>query len=362
MEYDESIGPENEEREYKQGVIYWSKEYEFEYCLHLLKTGKWVFNKCIMNTIKIYLDKYLSKYITAFNHHKSNVKEGTLYIGIDDDGYVKGIPFKGDLNLNKIDKAINNIFNTLLFFKNKKVASEIRKSLKVEIIPVKYTNEKVNIDHYEFFMTEYEKRLKLYEIYKRKKFKWENFMRTQTEKLFILMNRERFGFLDWLDSTREITKSNYKHCYSSLEYLCDVPDYYDFRATIRIKNFKHLKGEIIKDFVNEQGKSAHYKELNTVMAMYKFGRYKDHCIGVFKNMKPNNPKVYINLSQPLFLLSQIDNMVPLWLNNNSDVKLYVIKITIPNKNKYVLYFNEKRGTYETCFRSINKTGPITVIC
>ena len=67
MNFNDYIGIESSEREYKVGVIQWSREFNFKESLKLLLSAKWSFNKCIFNTIIIYFDiKRLPK-IISFN-------------------------------------------------------------------------------------------------------------------------------------------------------------------------------------------------------------------------------------------------------------------------------------------------------
>src|SRR5438445_687688 len=97
MYFNQFLGPETVETEYKLCIMYWNRDFELEYLIKLLKFGKWVFNGCIRNTIRVYLEKYLSKYVAAFTNKLTSINNGTIYIGIDDNGYVKGIPYKGVL-------------------------------------------------------------------------------------------------------------------------------------------------------------------------------------------------------------------------------------------------------------------------
>ena len=93
--YDEFIGPEDENTEYKEftfnlaGPTLDTKLAE-SYC----QNSKFDFNESVIFNLKRYFKVYMSKYFNAFNNASI---EGDLYIGVNDFGFVKGIPYKGNL-------------------------------------------------------------------------------------------------------------------------------------------------------------------------------------------------------------------------------------------------------------------------
>jgi hypothetical protein len=62
-----------------------------------------LFNKMISHDIKHYIMYYIPKYIGNFSCSQIN---GCLYIGIDDNGYIQGIPFYGNLSIKFIKRYI----------------------------------------------------------------------------------------------------------------------------------------------------------------------------------------------------------------------------------------------------------------
>lgn len=370
MEFNQFIGPESADREYKLGVMYWNREFSFDELVYLLKTGKWIFNDCTHNTIRVYLEKYLSKYIAAFSNRLSSINKGKLYIGIDDNGYVKGIPYKGKLSLTSITPIVNKIIDNMMSFSNKMISSHIKQNIKIEIIDVTF-KMKLNIIRniqYENFLDTYQKRKKILDQYNYRKNKWAKIIESQTSKLYRNLNNERYIFNEYIKDTRVLTKQNYKHAYSHLEYLCDVPNYYDLIADLKIKEFTFIPGEKIKmckPLLSGQLTKIHSSEINDIITHYVFGRYKDYCIATYRLYKPINPKINFNQKYPQFLLSQIDKMIHLWMANNRSMKLYVIKITVPSNflgnDESVMYYNPKKRKYEECFRAIDyHNGPTTI--
>lgn len=373
MEFNEFLGPENAEREYKLGVMYWSRDFEMNQLILLLKTGKWMFNDCTHNTIKLYLEKYLSKYITAFTNNLSSVNSGTLYIGVDDNGYVKGIPYRGELSLMSIVPIVNKVIDKMMSFSNNRIASYLRNNIKFEILKVNFDTVKHktdDIDQYNHFLKAYHKRKAMLDKYHEYKKKWCNIIASNTEKLYKNLNKERHIFAQYSRDNEILTKKKYKHKYSHLEYLCDVPDYYDLIANLKIKEFTFIPGYKIKkcrSLLQGNETDLHSSEINDVITHYVFGRYKDFCIASYKHHKPIQPKVSISDRYPKFLLSQIDKMIHPWMANNRLMNLYVIKITVPsgflNNGEKIMYYNLKKRKYESCFRTIdNNMGPTTVSC
>ena len=94
-DYNEFIDEETLPREYKEftfnlsGIQIDNKVAE-EYC----KTNRFDFNKQVNSNIKKYFKMYAPKYMVSFFNSKIN---GELFIGVDDWGFVKGIPYKGEI-------------------------------------------------------------------------------------------------------------------------------------------------------------------------------------------------------------------------------------------------------------------------
>jgi hypothetical protein len=61
------------------------------------------FNNMVLNELTGYIEKYIPKYIGNFS--KANIT-GELYIGVDDNGLIEGIPYYGTLTPKKIAQMI----------------------------------------------------------------------------------------------------------------------------------------------------------------------------------------------------------------------------------------------------------------
>jgi len=61
-------------------------------------SGKYYGNERIKESIKFSLNKYFLKYLSGWNHADIKLETGHLYFGIDDDGAICGIPYRGHIN------------------------------------------------------------------------------------------------------------------------------------------------------------------------------------------------------------------------------------------------------------------------
>lgn len=371
MRFNQFIGTESSEREYKVGVIYWSKELDFQESLKLLLSAKWLFNDCIFNTIIIYLKKYLCKYIVSFTHRLTLINNGELYIGVDDKGFIKGIPYQGILTLSVIKPIVDSIIDEMLIFSNLSIIDRLKSSLKIDIIKIEFephdSQIKISIKKVNECVAYNNEKEKKIQRHARFKNMWIKLIEKQQLQIHKCINIERFEFLNYCKEKQILRKKDYNHKYSRLEYLCDVPNYYDMIADIKIKNFvKQRVGSIITcpDLLKCEDTAHNHIEINDVIALYNFGRYKDYCSFIYRNMKINHPTVKVDPNYPKFLLSQIETMLPLWIKKNRNINLYVIKITVPSsilsEGESISYFNVKKRKFEQCFRSDTDAGPTTI--
>lgn len=371
MHFNECIGLESSEREYKIGVIYWSRDISFQDSLKLLMNGQWIFNTCIFNTIVIYIRKYLCKYIASFTNRLSSIDNGELYIGVDDNGFIKGIPYQGILTLDVIRPLIESTINEMLLFSNNSIRERLKDKMKIEIINIRFRcsyyyvkESKEKINDYIKFNKEKEDKIEKYSNFKKM---WVKLIEKQQIQIHKCIDKERFQFLNYCKEKGVLRKKDYNHKYSRLEYLCDVPNYYDMIANIKIKKFERQRdGSIVTypNLIRGENTDHRFNEINDVIALYNFGRYKDFCLLAYRNMRLNHPSIKVDPNYPKFLLSQIETMVPIWMKKNKNINLYVIKVTIPSgilkEGESISYFNVKKRKYEQCFRSESPEGPITI--
>ena len=107
--FNQYIGRETLLREYKEFTLNMTGlQIEDTLAESLCMSGKFVFNDYVDRNIAKYIQTYIPKYTTAFFNPRSNIRSGKLFIGVNDLGLVKGIPYIGSLNKNLIKEKLYN--------------------------------------------------------------------------------------------------------------------------------------------------------------------------------------------------------------------------------------------------------------
>jgi hypothetical protein len=174
MKFNEFIGYENLYKEYKEFTLNLSGlPLDIDICNFYCKTNKFDFNNIVIDNLKKYFEVYLPKYISSFlnlsTHHISS-----FMIGINDFGYVKGIPYKGDLPINELSQIIYNIINNNIKCDNILNLDNFIKINFIKVIFNKNDNSSIHPKYNEYltyrkkYNLEYEKYLLEYNIWKKK--------------------------------------------------------------------------------------------------------------------------------------------------------------------------------------------------
>ena len=356
MLYKQNIGPETIDCEYK--VFNFNPlMLSCEDGIYYLSNGIFCFNESVDKTINNYLQIYLPKYLCSFFNPLSKLEQGYLYIGIDDDGKVIGIPYIGLLTTNLINLWIDKIFSTHINFSSPQIKDIIRKYVRVEIIQVNKSKILSNgisgkKSAYLKYMDELNKIKITNKIYKKKRDNWN--------KMFDLVNLKLCDMINDPDTRKYIweyikIKSNYmkkifRNKYSCLEAYCDVDNYWNLMANIKSnKPFAPLKS----------GSMCEVSENN--LDIYKWiAMWKDSKFSMLKKAKPQKPSKKIDSYYPIFLLSQVPKMIPEWVKNNNDLNLYVIKITFnTNKNWQLLEYKDIKNQWKYSYRTLINGEPNT---
>jgi hypothetical protein len=386
-EYNEELGYETISDEYKlftfNPIII-----DPDDCLDSLKTKKWIFNESTIQSIKTYFKLYLPKYISAYTHPLTKITHGNLFIGVDDDGVIYGVPFQGDFPINIIKEEINNIFDTMIRIKeyhpsntstlinifehpdnyneinyphvidesNIKIIKKYKESIQVKIFNIKKNKIVNNISTYENYTKKLNELETDYIKFLNKKQIWKKLIIEHTNKLHEMLNDLdiRRDIITFIKEKSNYQKKYFKNKYSDLYYLCDVPNYYD------------LVGELNSGFKysSMKNKSSDEYRNNPTNIFYWVTRWKDSKTSILKYIKPKSQKNNTNKNYPMFLLSQVHQMIPEWINSNPDLKLYLIKIKIPgnlDKLKVIEYYDGINWIEN--YRKINLDGPTSIpIC
>ena len=108
--------------------------------------------KPINNTLKIYFNNILPKYISSFCNSKLH---GAFIMGIDDHGEITGIPIYGDIEHDHIKKSIqlairNNIVITDVESPDKEF-EKLMDNIHIEIIKLKIDPQLIENEHTELY-------------------------------------------------------------------------------------------------------------------------------------------------------------------------------------------------------------------
>lgn len=357
MIYMDNIGSEQKDNEYKV-FMFNPLKISQEDALKYLKNSKFVFNKSVIETIKNYIDIYLPKYICSFINPMSNLDKGYVYIGISDDGTITGIPYLGYFSLDFIKNQINKIFNKYLRFPNEKIKNDVKSFINVEIIPL--TVNKNNFDKkkynsniiYENYIRELNTIKFNNDMYMKKKQIWINMCDMSILKLCDMINDEktRKNIWEYVKEKTNYSKKYFKNKYSHLEKYCDVDNYWNLMSKVNSSYcFESLKP---KEIINAKN--------DPLNIYYWITRWKNSKISTLKLVKPKQPKKSIDSNFPIFLLSQSTKMIPYWIYNNSNLNLFVIKISIIIPNKYIIEYKDIESKWKKSYRTIECGEPISL--
>jgi hypothetical protein len=190
-------------------------------------------------------------------------------------------------------------------------------------------------------------------LYNSKKIVWKKLLKIYTNKIHFMLNNKltKDDIKEFIKEKTNYLKKNLNNKYSHLYYLCDVPNYWDMMAELNSNyNFRPLKYEEIEIIKNDN--------LNILNWVTK---WKDSKVSMLKIIKPKPPKKNIDYNYPLFLLSQVSKMIPYWCTKNTNLKLFVLKISIDCKHKtFIDYKDISTNKWKKSYR-ISKNGePISI--
>ena len=119
LSFNDYLGKESLDKEYKEFTFNLAglridKKLADEYCT----SNKFDFNDAVTANIKKYIKTYLCT--NACANFNSNI-DGKFYIGVNDDGFIKGIPYQGELSIKETEEYIykvlrENLSNSSLYF------------------------------------------------------------------------------------------------------------------------------------------------------------------------------------------------------------------------------------------------------
>jgi hypothetical protein len=345
--YNDYIGPETINCEYKEFTFNLSGiEIDTKLAETYCKTNKFEFNKQVIFNLKkyfkIFLPKYACGYLNSYACGYLNYEmNSTIYIGINDIGIVKGIPFKGNIPMEYLKNKIYNILDKNI------INNKIQKINWKEIVDIKF----IKLEHdiliepntlSETFTNYLKKKIifmKKYDDYVKQTIEWRKSVIFLITRLVDLANN--------METRNQII--DYIKLHDPLNEVINIMQSKDFN--IEYKNHDELLQ--IKDNPSEP--------------YYWITRWKDMIIDKNRASKPVLTSTFNKHNTPLNLLVSVNEMIPYWISNNTNMNLYVIKINFKSNTpmldtKYIgeintfSYYNIKTNKIAQCYRTVLSNG------
>lgn len=339
-EYNDFIDTETLNKEFKEfsfnqaGIR--NGELDIKLAEHYCSTNLFEFNEDVINNLYKYFSIYVPRYTCAFLN--ANI-DGELYIGVDDYGFVKGIPYMGKLPIKKLKK---NILKTT----RKKLENNFMAEINLEqIIEVNFI--KINCSE-----------------------KPETTMNPKFEKY--LRHKNTFitrynGFVEKTQAWR--VRFDYFN-----QKLVDLTNYDETRQLLIAYVRKHDPTNQIISLLESDFK-LEYRDHEEILVLkddpgnvyHWVTRWKDEVLTKVRREKPKFTYQMSNRSAPINLITSVGSMVPWWMHNNDNMNLYVIHIKIKSSQlflpdeindieRYFKYYDLYLNKWCRCIRVLSKTG------
>jgi hypothetical protein len=340
--YLDNIGKETLKLEYK----IFSMPFQFisdtnENLEKFIIDGEWKpnFNFMINLSVMKYIDTYLPRYICAFLDQHSHTNEGELLFGVDDNGTIHGIPYKGDItndiSCEKIKKYISNSF---LFQEDEKKSEKYLDYLDIEWVKIDFERKDISYEIIDQKFEQYQnlkkdvnrriqKRVRSYQ-------RWKRYHTHYSQKLVDLYNHpsSRKKFEDYVK--RNAPRQVYLELINGFE--------------IQQKRFNE-----IQDYRKSQDN-----------IYYWLCEWKDKKI---RNILKNKPKPvdlqFLNRPYrygPIHMFSNFSEMNPKWISRNDNVNLYVLRFSFkrPVDGLSISYLSSNKK--ERYYRVLQNENPCCI--
>lgn len=339
--YNDFIGHETLEIEYKIASLNMKGTGVTDsHAVELIKSNEFIFNDSIINNLSTYVNYYFLKYFTGFlnQNNQHEIKKPKIMIGVNDYGFVSGIPFKGELNIDFLKKICeSNITNNNIISNIDK--DTLSKLYQIKLIKIDYQPNKTK-DYYKMYLKQELENKKLMNKYY-SKFKLMNKMikKYATKLTNIILNEPtRSELLEFI--------------WNRVEFKYPMI-YFKIKKQINDKSFP----------MNPDHNDIQIYKEDVYSVYYWVTRFKDEMIDFYRTMKPEKP-ILSNKIYPNNMISIIENMIPNWMNCNSDMNLYIIQIDFfPEKIKkigiedyYIKYVNPFNNSISYCLRDLDYQG------
>lgn len=331
-QYNQYIGSETIDKEYKLFTLHFTginiDPNNISKCEKIIEDRTWILNKSVMENLYFYIEYYLPKYASAFLNPSYSKPSAEMYFGISDDGFVHGIPYKGELDIEKINEKFNSVLKSDLIKYDQDVCSNLNKYIDLEIVKVDVSKFKFNDNHlkfleeYFFQKKEYDKKM---DDYKRRKKVWNNLMTFYCDKLCNLLNypNTRYLILKFVEESGE-----------------------DYNNIIEL-----LKSDKIFDSID--GEEVHDLKKDKETIWYWVTEWRDFITDHIKEFRPICPP-YTHRIHPANIILTLVDMIPLWLEKNN-INLYLIKFNFKKPEIDINIKYKLDSDYICCYRSLDSS-------
>ena len=331
ISFNDYIGDESRTREYKEFTFNLSgsgidNKLAIQYCT----TNQFDFNEIVILNLKKYFKVYASKYLSGFFN---TMTSGELFIGINDMGFVKGIPYQGELPVEMLTKkfykhlrktTMNNGFNNY------------EDIIKIDFIKIDFIKNHTEDSLNPIYTKYLEEKVKVLEIIQKEKEVYEDW-----KKRYFFIQRKLVDLLNSKESRLLI-----------IDYIKKDNN----PSTIVINILE--SDEIIVSLSNEMISEIVHDRDNPY---YWCSEWKEYMCGYLREQKPHFTNIDFDFLVPSTLITSVRTMIPYWIKNNTDMNLYVVHIQynyelISNIKTTWEYYDNKFKRFMSCNRIINIDG------
>lgn len=332
---------ESLEDEFKEFMFKITPEFYFtqEQISSCIRTGildEKIFNDFVLENLNQYLQIYLPKYISAFGNSE-DVKDGYLYMGVNNAGELTGIPFLGSINTFDITKILYSVKEWIGIQNDteNKFRDELIENITFELIPLEIDMDLLEDDEQELtkLENEYNEYVSKYKEFVIEREKWLEELQSFTNKIsYIILDK---------NIRNEIAIYIRENCEKDRFWIAE---FLESEEPIEI-----LNGIQLADYKNDD---------NNIYYWIMF--YKDFIVDKIRKKKPIKPQyVYGNIENVyLDYFRGLTKLRRKFIKNNPKLTYTVLKFCIPGKNKAkdsMIFYNPP-GFVETWFYKIRTIG------
>lgn len=361
MQYLDDLGSEKAGKEYKIftftiGMGSTSDGYK------ILEEGIWHLESCVLPTLESYFRKYFPRYCSAFSHPESKIENGTFYIGVDDSGYVHGIPSKQPITRELVYSYILSNLSLLRGVNGTDCVKQYIDLIQIEVIELskdfvkkKEMEEQINYNTIILQKIKQEKKeiKKKKQEYLKKKRNIEKFRSSILQSVHSILNdkNSKRQIIDLIKKTGTSTRKLHPE-YKNIYGWCDVPDYWSMITEIKTKTYEPITFECAERIRNDKTSPLYWA------LVWRDIKTKPSTL---LKMKPFRHKYNYN-HYALLLASQVQNMIPCWIHKNPSLNLYVIKITFSGNIHPELYleYKDTNELWTKCYRTVFNNEPMCI--